>query len=104
MIFYGVVCSIVEIFGDNFPLISVDFMSVEDSSFLFNSPFIFIDLWIEMIDPSYLLNKHYLYRHCFPDLPVSSNSSTMDLEMSVHRLTPCFLTSLVNTVSSCYKK
>ncbi len=104
MILDGVVCSIVEIFGDDFPLISMDLMCIEDSSFFFNCPFFFIDFWIEMIYPSCLLNKHYLYRHCFPDLPVNSNSSTMDLEISVHRLIPCFFTSLVNTVSSCYKK
>jgi hypothetical protein len=57
MIFYGIICSTIQLFSNNFPFISMNFVSVKYSSFLFYSPFVFIDFWIEVINPSEIKYK-----------------------------------------------
>lgn len=52
MIFDRVISSAVELFGDDFPFVSVNFMRIKDFPFFFKSPLFFVNFGIEMIDPS----------------------------------------------------
>lgn len=53
MIFYGVVRSAFEIFGEMGPLVAQILVQDEKHPLLLMTPFIFADIWIEMIVPSF---------------------------------------------------
>ncbi len=52
MVLDRVVCPAIQLFGDDFPLVTVSFVGFENLSLFLKGPLVLVNFGIEMIDPS----------------------------------------------------